>query len=163
MHSQEPTSSPPPRYSLLFYIGAGGLMLAMIVEAVSVLGRQLGLPLLGAIEIIQAAILLTASASMLSATLAGAHATVHLLVERLAPPARSVLRRIALVTSAAFFACLSIAAVWLTIEAWHDFEHSELLRIPYRPLRVIAVVMTAAVAIVFAYEAVRRSAKERAP
>lgn len=163
MPSQESNASPQPRYGVLFYIGASGLMLAMIVEAISVLGRQLGLPLLGALEIIQAAILLTASASMLSATLAGVHATVHLLVDRLSPGTRAGLHRIAFAISSAFFACLSIAAVWLTVEAWNDFEHSELLHIPYRPLRVIVVIMTAAVAIVFAYKAVQRVAKDRAP
>lgn len=160
MDSHEPTSA-RPRYGVLFYIGASGLMLAMLVEAVAVLGRQLGIPLLGALEIIQAAILLTASASMLSATLSGAHATVHLLVERLSPRGQAILRRAALTVSSAFFACLSISAAWLTVEAWNDFEHSELLHIPYRPLRVIVVIMTAAVAIVFAYKALQRSAKER--
>jgi TRAP-type C4-dicarboxylate transport system permease small subunit len=161
MDPQAPNASARPRYGVLFYIGASGLMLAMIFEAIAVLGRQFGVPLLGALEIIQAAILLTASASMLSATLAGAHATVHLLVERLSPAAQSVLRRAALAISSAFFGCLAIAAAWLTIEAWNDFEHSELLHIPYRPLRVIVVVMTAAVAVVFAYKAMQRAAKER--
>lgn len=151
-----------PRYDVLFYIGAGGLMIAMIVEAIAVLGRQIGVPLLGALEIIQAAILLTATASMLSATLVNAHATVHLFVERLSPTAQRWLSRFGLLVSSAFFACLSFSAAWLALEAWNDFEHSELLHIPYRPLRIIVVVMTAAVAIVFFYQAVRRVAKGRA-
>ncbi len=53
----------------LFYIGAGGLVLAMAAEALAVLGRHAGIPLLGALEIIQACILLMASTAMLSATL----------------------------------------------------------------------------------------------
>jgi TRAP-type C4-dicarboxylate transport system permease small subunit len=162
MHSQEPnTPSPRPRYGALFYIGASGLMLAMLVEAVAVIGRQLGVPLLGALEIIQAAILLTASASMLSATLSGSHATVHLIVERLSHAGQAVLRRASFAIASAFFACLAMSAAWLTIEVWNDFEHSELLQIPYRPLRVIVVVMTTAVAVVFAYKAVQRVAKGR--
>lgn len=162
MPAQEPKPTTRPRYGVLFYVGASGLMLAMLVEAIAVLGRQIGVPLLGALEIIQAAILLTASTSMLMATLTGAHATVHLLVERLSPRGQAALRRAACVVASAFFACLTIAALWLTIDAWNDFEHSELLHIPYRPLRVIVVVMTAAVAGVFAYKAVQRAAKERA-
>jgi TRAP-type transport system small permease protein len=150
-------SRAPQRYSVLFYIGAIGLMAAMIIEAIAVVGRQIGVPLLGALEIIQAAILLTATASMLSATLTKAHATVHLLVERLPARSQNVLRRLALLISSAFFVCLTVAATWLTIDAWNEFEHSELLHIPYRPLRVITVVMTAAVAIVFAYQALRRA------
>lgn len=159
--SPESKPQPKPRYGPLFYIGATGLLLAMSVEAIAVLGRQLGMPLLGALEIIQAAILLTASASMLSATFAGAHATVHLLLERLAPTARSILRRAGFALSSIFFALLAVAAAWLTIDAWNEFEHSELLHIPYRPLRVIVVVMTAAVAVVFASKALQRAAKER--
>jgi TRAP-type C4-dicarboxylate transport system permease small subunit len=160
MPSQE--SAPPGerrRYGVLFYVGAGGLMIAMTIEAIAVIGRQLGMPLLGALEIIQAAILLTATSSMLSATLTDAHASVHLLVERLSPSAKVWLHRAAMLISSVFLACLSVAAAWLTIEAWNDFEHSELLHIPYRPLRVIVVVTTAAVAVVFAYKAVRRVAK----
>lgn len=157
----EPSANERPRYGVLFYLGAGGLMIAMTIEAIAVLGRQLGMPLLGALEIIQAAILLTASASMLSATLVGAHATVHLLIERLSPTTQRGLKSIAALISAAFFACLSISAAWLTIEAWNDFEHSELLHIPYRPLRIVVVIMTAAVAVVFAYQAVRGAAKGR--
>jgi TRAP-type C4-dicarboxylate transport system permease small subunit len=163
--SQNPAAAnepkPRPRYDILFYIGAAGLMTAMLVEALAVLGRLIGMPVLGALEIIQAAILLTASTSMLSATLVRAHATVHLVLDRLSPPLRAVFERAAALVSAALFAVLTYAAIWLTAEAWYEFEHSEVLRIPFRPLRIVAVVMTAAVAVVFAYQAVRYVAKGR--
>ncbi|HVF17252.1 MAG TPA: hypothetical protein VNA21_10080, partial [Steroidobacteraceae bacterium] len=54
---------PPQRYGILFYLGAGGLLVAMTIEAIAVAGRQLGIPLLGALEIIQTAILVTASSA----------------------------------------------------------------------------------------------------
>jgi TRAP-type transport system small permease protein len=146
---------PPQRYGILFYLGAGGLLVAMTIEAIAVAGRQLGVPLLGALEIIQTAILVTASSAMLSATLVDAHASVRLLVERLSPSTQDVLTRLAMLVSAAFFACLTVSVAWLTADAWHEFEHSELLHIPYRPLRVLVVVMTAAVAIALAYKAFR--------
>ena len=38
---------------LLFYVGAGALLLIMTVETLAVIGRHIGWPLLGAIEIIQ--------------------------------------------------------------------------------------------------------------
>ena len=145
----------PQRYGVLFYLGAGGLLTAMAIEAIAVAGRQIGVPLLGALEIIQTAILVTASAAMLTATLADAHASVRLLVERLSSSAQEWLHRIALLVSAAFFASLAVSAAWLTMDAWNEFEHSELLHIPYRPLRVIVVVMTSAVAVVMAYKALR--------
>jgi len=156
--AQESTPGERRRYGPLFYVGAGGLLIAMAIEAIAVIGRQIGMPLLGALEIIQAAILLTASSSMLTATLSDAHATVHLVIERLPPRPRRWLHRGAMLVSALFFASLSCAAAWLTAEAWNEFEHSELLHIPYRPLRVIVVLASAAVAIVFAYKAVRHDA-----
>jgi TRAP-type transport system small permease protein len=145
----------PPRYGVLFYVGAGGLLLAMLIEAIAVAGRQLGVPLLGALEIIQTAILVTASAAMLSATLADAHATVKLLVERLPGRAQDWLQRLAMAIASAFFACLALSSAWLAMDAWNEFEHSELLRIPYRPLRLIVVVMTTAIALTLAYKTVR--------
>jgi TRAP-type C4-dicarboxylate transport system permease small subunit len=148
---------------LLFYIGAGGLLLATIVEAVAVAGRQLGVPLLGALEIIQAAILLTSSSAMLSATLSDNHAAVRLLVERLPARVQAWQRRLAMLVSAVFFAALAVAVCWLTIESWNDFEESELLHIPYRPLRVIASVMTIAIAVVFLAKCLRRVPREPRP
>jgi TRAP-type C4-dicarboxylate transport system permease small subunit len=163
-HSSDGPSAPkaPPRYGVLFYLGAGGLLVAMSIEAIAVAGRQIGVPLLGALEIIQTAILVTASAAMLSATLADAHASVRLLVERLSPRTQQWLHRIAMLVAAAFFACLAVAAGWLTLDAWNEFEHSELLHIPYRPLRVIVVVMTAAIAVTFIYKVARPAAQHGA-
>jgi TRAP-type transport system small permease protein len=153
----------PPRYGVLFYLGASGLLIAMGIEAIAVAGRQIGIPLLGALEIIQTAILLTASAAMLSATLADAHATVKLVVERLSPGAQSLLQRLALLISALFFGCLAVSVTWLTMDAWNDFEHSELLHIPYRPLRVVVIVMTTAIALTLAYKALRPRARSESP
>lgn len=145
------------RYGVLFYLGAGGLLTAMVIEAIAVAGRQIGVPLLGALEIIQTSILIAASAAMLSATLADAHASVRLLVERLSPTLQRWLHRLALLISSLLFASLAVAAGWLTLDAWGDFEHSELLHIPYRPLRLIVVVMTSAIALVFAWKAIKPS------
>jgi hypothetical protein len=66
-----------------FFIGSAALLLAMSIDAVAVLGRHLGWPLLGAIELVQACIVLAASAAIIVATLRGAHARVHILTERL--------------------------------------------------------------------------------
>ena len=85
----------------LFYIGAGGLLLATIVETIAVLGRHAGLPLVGALEIMQACILLMASAAMLSATLNNGHATVTILTSRVSEGTRRVLQGFAHLLSAA--------------------------------------------------------------
>ena len=73
------------RRGLLFYVGSAGLLCMMLVEAAAVIGRHLGMPLMGALEIVQAAIVPAACAAMLIATLRGAHAAVHLVTERLPP------------------------------------------------------------------------------
>ncbi len=145
----------------LFYIGAAGLLLAMAVEAVSVLGRHIGIPLLGAIEIIQAAILLTSTAAMVSTTISQAHARVTLLVDRVNPTAQNVLKRLSACLSILFFAGLAAGALWLTVDTWSEFEQSELLHIPFRPLRVISFVAVAAIALLFLRELFERKGEQR--
>jgi hypothetical protein len=41
------------------------------------------------------------------------------------------------------------ASLWIASDLWQGHEQSELLRIPYKPLRIVAVLATAAVAVVF--------------
>ncbi len=145
----------------LFYIGAAGLLLAMAVEAVSVLGRHIGLPLLGAIEIIQAAILLAATAAMVSTTISQAHARVTLLIDRVGVRTRGVLKRLSAFLSILFFAGLAAGALWLTVDTWSEFEQSELLNIPFRPLRVISFIAAAAIAVLFVRELFERTGERR--
>lgn len=135
--------------SPLFYIGAAGLVLAMAVETLAVFGRHAGIPLLGALEIIQACILLMASAAMLSATMNNGHATVTLLTNRVGERARRYLHAFANLLSALFFIGLSAGALWLAVESWNDYEQSELLHIPFRPLRIVSLVAAGAIALVF--------------
>ena len=143
-HSSEEQTRGP-----LFYIGAAGLVLAMGVETVAVLGRHAGIPLLGALEIIQACILLMASAAMLSATMNNGHATVTLLTTRVSERARQYLHAFANLLSALFFVGLSAGALWLAVESWNDYEQSELLHIPFRPLRIVSLLAAGAIALVF--------------
>jgi TRAP-type C4-dicarboxylate transport system permease small subunit len=154
MNTPEPIP-PARRRGPLLYMGAAGLATATAVEAVAVTGRWLSLPLHGALEIIQAAVLVTACISMLSATLAESHATVHLLLNRVSPTIKRVLTRIASVLSAVLFIGLTIASVWLLIEHWNTHEESELLHIPYRPLRILCCLSMLMIAGVFAVRAVK--------
>lgn len=130
-------------------------MIAMIVEGVAVLGRHIGMPLLGALEIIQVCILLMASAAMLSASLNDTHARVHLLTDRLPPGPRRWLLRGTDLLSCLFFVGLAAGSLWLTLDFWNSHEESELLHIPYRPLRVISLLAVVAIAVIFLRDAVR--------
>jgi TRAP-type C4-dicarboxylate transport system permease small subunit len=154
------SSSAPTTFSdrgPLFYIGAFGLIAVMTVETIAVIGRHLGWPLLGAIEMIQAAILLSACAATVIATLNRAHATVHLLTDRLSPTWRALLARIASLLATLFFAGLAAGAIWLASDFWQAHEESEVLHISFRPLRVITALAALSVAAIFAYRAFHKT------
>ncbi|HET9862861.1 MAG TPA: TRAP transporter small permease subunit [Steroidobacteraceae bacterium] len=144
------SSAPKPRRGLLFYVGSGGLLCVMLVEAAAVLGRHVGFPVTGALEIVQAAIVPAACAGMLIATARRAHAAVHMLTDRLSPSARVWIRRIEALLAALFFAALAYGATLLAREFWNSFEQSEVLHIPFRPLRVLVALTAAALAVAFA-------------
>jgi TRAP-type C4-dicarboxylate transport system permease small subunit len=141
---------------LLAIAGGGALLLAMATDAIGVIGRQTGIPLVGAIEIVQAAILISGSAALLVATIAKAHATVHILIERLSEPTRAMIARVTRVCSSIFFMFVLAGSIWLAIEAWPGFEASEVLGIPYEPLRVISCLAVAAVIVVLLWQAISR-------
>lgn len=144
----EPNSKEQAR-GPLFYIGAAALLLAMAVETIAVLGRHAGIPLLGSLELMQACILLMASAAMLSATMNKGHATVTLLTNRVGERGRRILSAFADLLSALFFIGLTAGAFWLAVESWNDYEQSELLHIPFRPLRIVALTAGGAIAVIF--------------
>ena len=142
-------SQRPAAPRLLVVVGGAALLIALAVDALAVIGRHVGLPLLGSIELVQAAVLVSGSVALLVATLAGVHARVHLLVDRLPPGWQRLLLRTGHVLSALLFLAFTAASLWIASDLWQGHEQSELLRIPYRPLRIVAVLATAAVAIAF--------------
>jgi TRAP-type transport system small permease protein len=143
-------------YRALVAIGGGALLIAMGADALALMGRNLGVPLLGSIEIVQAAVLISSAIAMLIATVAGMHARVHLLVARASPPQRRILETLALIASAVFFLALAAGSLWIAHDMWSGGEESELLHLPYRPLRLFTVLAMLAVAIAFAVRALSR-------
>jgi len=152
----DPVSSPQrqPR-GLLFYAGSAGLLCMMLVEAAAVIGRHVGIPVMGALEIVQAAIVPAACAGMLIATLRGAHAAVHMLTARLPATARRWTERAGALLAGLFFAALCSGAAWLGVEYWNTYEQSEVLHISFRPLRVLVALTAAALAAAFIKAAFR--------
>jgi len=148
---REDTDIEPARgmQRLLFYVGAAGLLLAIAADAVAVLGRHLGIPLLGSIELMQAAILLASSAAIVLATVAKKHAVVHLLIDRLSPRLRAVMERVHALFGAVLFAALAVGSLWIAYDLRDGHEQSELLRIPYAPLRVLSIIAVLAVAAIY--------------
>ena len=133
----------------LFYLGGIALLFAMVVEAVAVLGRHIGIPLPGSIELVQAAILVASSAAMLSATLADKHARVRLVADRLSGGPRTTLKCIQAVFSALFFCALAAGSIWIFMDLWGGFEESEILHIPFVPLRIVCIVSVLGIAFYF--------------
>lgn len=148
---------PEARGGVLFYIGAAGLLMVMVIEAIAVVGRHVRIPLLGALEMAQAAILPAACASMVIASLAGTHAVVHLVTERLTPHLRGWMDRVSSLIAALYFAGLCIAAVWLAHDYWDSFEESDVLHIPFRPLRILVAICAGSLALIFLHRCLRRS------
>jgi len=133
----------------LFYLGGIALLFAMAVEAVAVLGRHIGIPLPGSIELVQAAILVASSAAMLSATLADKHARVRLVMNRLKGAPLVWLGRVQALFCVLFFCALAAGSIWIFMDLWGGFEESEVLHIPYAPLRIVCIVSVMGVAIDF--------------
>lgn len=126
---------------VVVWVAGGALLVAMVVDTTAMLGRQLHVPLLGAIEIVQAAVLVGAAGALLMAALAGVHARVHLLVDRLSPRGRLWSGRINAFAAVLFYLALLVGSGWIAADLWSGHEESELLFIPYRPLRVLVLLI----------------------
>jgi TRAP-type C4-dicarboxylate transport system permease small subunit len=148
-----------PATRMAFYVGGGGLFVAMATDAIAVLGRHAGFALLGSIEIVQACIVLIASSSMIFATLKGTHAAVHILTEHLPPTVAERLAKIALTLSILLFVALGFGCTWIAFELWNTGERTEVLHIPLKPLRLIQIAALLFVATLFLRAILRRSAK----
>jgi len=145
-----------PAQRALVLVGGAGLFVALAVDTFAMLGRHLRLPLLGSIEIVQAAVLVAACSALVVATLANAHARVHLLQRRAAPRVRDALEIFHGACALLFVISLLLGSYWLTRDLWPGFEESELLRIPYRPLRVLTLATLAALTAMLVWRTLRR-------
>lgn len=138
-----------------FAAGAIGLLGAMAIDFTSVVGRHLGFPLLGSIELVQLCVVVAASAALVGGTLSGAHAAVHVLTERMPVAHQRFWARFAAALGALFFAALAIGGAWLASDTWPGDERSELLQLPFFPFRVIWCAATALTACLFVVQIVR--------
>jgi TRAP-type transport system small permease protein len=141
---------------LLVWIAGGALLVAMLVDTLAMLGRQVRWPLLGAIEIVQAAVLIGACGALLVAARERAHARVHLLLERVGLRTHALLTRLHDIAAAVFYIALLAGSAWIALDLWQGQEESELLRLPYRPLRIITVLTLATLSLMALRSALRR-------
>ena len=143
-------------YRALVWVAGGALLVAMAIDTVAMLGRHLRIPLLGSIEIVQAAVLVAASGALLLATIRESHARVHLLLRRMPGSPRAILDACHHAAAIILVLALLAGSAWIASDLWQGHEESELLRIPWMPLRVIVVLLLIALTIVLTGQLLRR-------
>ena len=136
---------------ILLIVGSVGVAGAIAVDGMAVLGRHVGAPLAGSIEMSQVAVVLLASCAIAMATLGRGHAVVDLVHQRLPKPAQRILLRFAAFLSFIFMASVAVGSAWVTADLWTGSERTELYDIPLQWLRLlwIACASTAALAFLF--------------
>lgn len=159
--AERPTGVTGVLANLCFFIGAAGLLVAMAVDALAVVGRQVRMPLLGSIEIVQACIVVAASAAMVGATVSKGHAAVHILTERVPEKVRWALERFSDLIGALTTATLLAGSLWIVIDLWDGHERSELLGYPLAPLRLFWCLSAALMTVIFLARAL--GPKRKAP
>jgi len=144
---------------LLVWIAGSALLAAVAVDALAMIGRQIRLPLIGSIEIVEAVILFAAGGALVIATLDDAHARVSLVLDRLPERWQALMRKLHALAAAVFFAAVLSGSFWIAADLWHGQEESELLHIPYRPLRLATIVVLAALLVLAVRSLLRRGTK----
>lgn len=124
-------------HDVAIWAGGAALLVATAVDSFAVLGRRIGVPLNGAIEFIQAAVLVAGGLALVIAPATDNHARVRLVIEKL-PRGRGAAERASDLLTAAFFGCLLAGSVWLSFDLWNSHEVSELVGVPWRWLRLFA-------------------------
>ncbi|MEO6389368.1 MAG: TRAP transporter small permease subunit [Croceibacterium sp.] len=129
------------------WTGGTALLAATAIDTVAVIGRNVGLPVIGSIELVQAAVLLSGVFALIFSTAGDDHARVRIVTDRIRR-GRAVMAIIGPMSMALFFACLLAGSVWLAADLWNGHERSELLGVSWRLLRLVANLGLAACIIV---------------
>lgn len=145
--------------TVMIWTGGVALITAATINVLAVIGRHTGLPLKGAIELVQVAVLVAGSLALIMATLARNHARVHLILDRLTGMNRIVAERICTALSILFYLMLLTGSLWLAIDLWGQQEVSELLDVPWRWMRAFLNVALLIVIVLLA----RQMAERREP
>jgi TRAP-type C4-dicarboxylate transport system permease small subunit len=144
---------------VLVLIGGGALLVAVAVDALAMIGRQFQVPLIGSIEIVEVVVLFAAAGGLIIATLDGAHARVNLLLERMPAIWRELVLKLHALAAVLLFGALLAGTVWIAADLWSGHEESELMRIPYRPLRIATAVSLTVLLLLSLLRLLRRGAK----
>lgn len=122
---------------LAVWTGGAALLAATVIDTLAVIGRNVGLPAIGSIELVQAAVLVSGIFGLIFATAGDDHAHVRIFTDRLGRW-RSSAAVVGPLSMALFFAALLTGSVWLAVDLWNGHERSELLGVSWRLLRLVA-------------------------
>ncbi len=122
---------------LAVWIGGAALLAATAIDTLAVIGRNFGLPIVGSIELVQAAVLVSGIMGLIFATAGDDHAHVRIVTDRLGRW-RSSAALLGPLSMALFFLALLAGSLWLASDLWNGHEQSELLGVSWRVLRLIA-------------------------
>ena len=142
---------------LIIWTGGLALLAATAIDTFAVIGRHVGMPVPGSIEMMQAVVLVSGVIAMLVATIENAHARVKLVVDRLVPARRALADRLSNMLTLLFFAALLAGSSWIAWDLRDAYEQSELLGIPWLALRIIAGLVLLATCAVLAWRVIRGS------
>lgn len=140
---------------LAVWTGGAALLAATAIDTIAVIGRNIGLPFVGSIELVQAAVLVSGVFGLIFATAGDDHAQVRIVTDRLGRW-RSHAAVFGPLTMALFFAALLAGSLWLAADLWDGHERSELLGVSWRVLRLIANLGMAACIVIALAALVRR-------
>ncbi len=118
--------------------GGVALLGATLVDTLAVIGRHVGIPFTGSIELMQALVLVSGGLGLVLATAENSHARVRLVVDRLSGSMRDLADRFGDLLGLLFFAVLLTGSLWLSFDLWHAHERSEVIGVPWRILRLFA-------------------------
>ncbi|HTM95668.1 MAG TPA: TRAP transporter small permease subunit [Croceibacterium sp.] len=133
---------------VIIWLGGLALLLAVAIDTIAVIGRHVGLPLTGSIELMQAVILVSGALSLVVATVDQSHARVRLLVDKLSGNWRDMADRLSSALTMLFYLALLAGSAWLAADLWNGSEQSEWLGVPWRLLRLIANICLLAASLV---------------
>lgn len=120
------------------WVGGIALIAATAIDTLAVIGRHVGLPITGSIELMQAAILVSGALGLVIATIVQSHARVRLFIDRLSPSGQVLADRISDALSLILFTGLLVGSAWLSLDLWDAHEQSEILGVPWRWMRLFA-------------------------
>ena len=136
-------------------LGGAALLAATGIDTLAVVGRNLGWPMIGSIELIQGAVLVSGVIGIILASAHDDHARVRILTDKVRRGGAlvDVLGSIAMVL---LFGAMLAGSIWLAADLWHGHERSELLGVPWKLLRLVVNIGLALCIVVVLAGLVRR-------